>query len=336
MLFQYYILLLLLFLGAARAESMNCASDMENYSVSINNAYVPALSRPGDIIATETHSLNVTCKGSGNFQQVAGVGNAAWSSSGLTVNVDGLVCPVIDRGTSLSDSGLGIVWTNRNSANGGWTCMTHVFNGTNQPGSIRRGLVSNGTSTLNDKFYIVRTNHELGYGDTAEINQSIYIDEANADRVSRGHLYQIVFNGSMHISAGGCSFNRQVNVNMGNVSTATFKKPGSVSYAVPFNIVLSDCYGGAAYAEIDLDPVYGYADRANSVMAISNEADAAQGIGIELLMNGKKVADDNVKNRFPLAPGTTTLPFTARYFQTADSVKPGRADSTVLFSIFYE
>lgn len=330
------ILLILIFSWSASAESMNCSSDTESYRVDINNAYVPALSKPGTIIATETHSINVNCQGSGNFQQVAGIGNTGWSRSGLTVNVDGTVCPVIDQGTSLSDSGLGFVWTNRNSVNGGWTCMTSVFNGTERPGSIRRGLASNGTTVLTDKFYIVRTNHALAYGNTAEIKQSIYIDEANADRVSRGRLYEIGFSGSMHIAAGGCSFSNLTNVNMGTVSTATFKKPGSVSSAVPFNIVLSDCYGGATYAEVSVDPVYGYADRANSVIAINNDADAAQGIGIELLMNGQTVANEQESNRFPLASGTTAIPFTARYFQVAESVKPGRADSTVLFSILYE
>ncbi|WP_312042021.1 hypothetical protein [Erwinia sp.] len=66
----------------------------------INNAYIPALFCRGDLIATEKLFLNVICKRNVNFQQIAGVGNAAWSRSGLTVNVDGLVCPIIDRGAS--------------------------------------------------------------------------------------------------------------------------------------------------------------------------------------------------------------------------------------------
>lgn len=319
---------------AARAE-MNCSSDETAYNINIPNIMVPANSLPGNILAMAPHSVHVTCAGTGNFQQVAGVGNGDWSSSGLTANVDGLSCAVIDQGTAISAMGLGIVWTNYNSASGTWACFSGVFNGSATVSPQRRGLQSNGTTTLTDKFYIVRTNTEPGYGETALIDQLIYIDEADSDRVSRGHLYQIGFSGSMYIEAGGCSVDSVINVNMGTVSSDSFRKQGDTGPNVPFNLTLKNCFGSAATALVSLEPTYGYADEANGVIALSSETGSAQGIGIQLLMNGMK-PDPGGNNKYPLQPGTTNIPFVARYFQYLSDIKSGNADSSVLFYITYE
>lgn len=315
---------------SASAEDMNCTSDTDSYVLNLGDVAVAESSTAGDILHVDTKNVNVTCKLTGNFQQVSEVSHTAWSSSGMTVSVDGLTCPVIDEGTAISDSGLGIVWTNFNSASGTWTCMSTAFTGS----SIRRGLLSNGSTTLTDKIYIVRTNKDLKYGETSALSQTAYIDEANADRVSRGHLYSFTFSGVMTVSAGGCTVGSVTDVEMGTLSSASFTRAGSTGPKVPFSVSLTECKGAATQAHFDFTPVYGFANQDRGVIALSNDENSATGVGIQLLMNGKEIAgfNDNVAT---IAEGDNLVNFEAKYYQTAETVTPGSADSMVVFNVFY-
>lgn len=314
----------------ASAEDMNCTSDSGTYILNLGNVFVEDNVQPGNILFADTHEVHVTCTSSGNYQQVSEVSNTGWSSSGMTVSVDGLTCPVIDEGTAISDAGLGIVWTNYNSSNGTWACMTNAFTGT----SIRRGLQSNGTTTLTDKIYIVKTNNEFGYGETSELSQTVYVDEANADRVSRGHLYSFSFAGVMTISAGGCTVENTVNVDMGTLSSSTLSGIGSTGPNVPFSILLQECRGAATQVHFDFTPVYGFLDESGGVVALNDGDNAATGAGIQLMMNGREIAgfNDNVSL---ITEGDNAIPFTARYYQTDETVSPGNADTVVVFNVFY-
>lgn len=312
------------------AEEMNCTSDSSAYTLNLGNIFVESHVQPGNIIFADTHEVHVTCRSSGNYQQVSEVTNTSWRSSGMSVNVDGTSCPVIDEGSEISAAGLGIVWTNFNSANGRWACMSQALTGS----STRRGLRANSTTTLIDKIYIVKTNKELKYGETNQLSQTVFVDEANVNRVPRGHLYSFSFTGNMSITAGGCTVDSGVNVNMGTLSSATFSGIGSTGPQVPFYIGLGDCYGAAKQAHFDFTPIYGFVNSYPGVVALNDESSAAKGAGIQLLMNGKAIAGFN-DNIFPIRTGDNRVPFTARYYQTENSVTPGNADTTVIFNVFY-
>ncbi|PRB59258.1 fimbrial protein [Erwinia billingiae] len=316
---------------SASAEDMNCTSDTNSYVLNLGNVAVAESSKAGDILFVNTNNVNLSCKSTGNFQQASEVSYTGWSSSGMTVAVDGLSCPVIDQGTAISDSGLGIVWTNYNSASGTWTCMSSAFSGS----SIRRGLLSNGaTTTLTDKIYIVRTNTDLKYGETSELAQTVFVDEANADRVSRGHLYSFSFSGVMSIAAGGCTVGSVPDVEMGTLSTASFSGAGSIGPRVPFSVSLTECRGSATQAHFDFTPIYGFASQQQGVIALSDDDNSATGLGIQLLMNGKAIAgfSDNVAT---ISKGDNLVNFEAKYYQTAETVTPGSAESMVVFNVFY-
>lgn len=329
-LFFLTLITTLLFSQSASAEEMNCTSDTASYVLNLGNVAVAESSKAGDILFANTNNVNLTCKSTGNFQQASEVSYTGWSSSGMTVSVDGLTCPVIDQGTAISDSGLGIVWTNFNSASGTWTCMSTAFSGS----SIRRGLLSNGTTTLTDKIYIVRSNKDLKYGETSELAQTVYVDEANADRVARGHLYSFSFSGVMAIAAGGCTIGSVPDVEMGTLSTASFTGAGSTGPKVPFSVSLTECKGSATKAHFDFTPIYGFVSQEQGVIALSDDENSATGLGIQLLMNGKAIAGFN-DNVAPITLGDNLVNFEAKYYQTAETVTPGRAESMVVFNVFY-
>ncbi|MFE8116634.1 fimbrial protein [Brenneria goodwinii] len=313
------------------ADEMNCTSDDSAYTLNLDNVLVEENAQPGNIVYVDTHEVHVTCTSSGNYQQVSEVSNTGWSSSGMTISVDGLTCPVIDNGTAISDAGLGIVWTNYNSTNRTWTCMSEAFSGS----SIRRGLTSNGTTTLTDKIYIVRTNKELDYGETSELSQTVYVDEADADRISRGHLYSFTFSGSISVYAGGCTIENTINVDMGKISSASFLGVGSTGPEVPFSILLQNCHGVVTSAYFDFTPVYGFANQEASVIALNDDDNAATGVGIQLLISGEKIGwNDDVY--YPITTGNNTVNFTATYYQVEETVTPGNADTTVVFNVYYD
>lgn len=330
MAYFFIVTALLLTSRITSAEEMNCTSDSGSYVLNLGNIFVESHIQPGNILFADTHEVQVTCKSSGNFQQVSEISNTGWGSSGMSVSVDGLTCPVIDEGTEISDAGLGVVWTNYNSATGTWVCMSNALMGS----STRRGLRTNNTTTLIDKIYIVRSNKELIYGETNELAQTVFIDEANADRVARGHLYNFSFSGTMSIAAGGCTVDNAVNVSMGTLSSATLSGIGSTGPDVPFNIFLHDCRGAATQTHFDFTPVYGFANEDRGVVALNNDVNAATGAGIQLLMNGKEIAGFN-DNIYPVTTGDNAIPFTARYYQAEKTVTPGNADTTVVFNVFY-
>ncbi|WP_380180244.1 fimbrial protein [Kalamiella sp. sgz302252] len=335
----YPTLILLIFAGLlfarhASAESI-CQSDSSRYNVNMQTVIVPADAQPGDILKVATNTVNITCGAGARNQQVSSVSNPGWDSSGMTVTVDGVICRVLDKGMGISDLGLGIVWTNYNSAAGTWGCMTSLFPGLDGA-RLRRGLQYNGTAAITDKLYIVKTHSESDYGKSGQIEQSIAVSESDQDDNLMGELYDIDFHGSVQISTGGCTINSQTSVDMGTVSTASFHGVGSMGPTVPFAITLTNCEGSAANVRVHVEPNYGYADLNNSVIALSQEENSAAGVGIRLLLDGKKINPDVDSIKVPFQQGTTLIPFTANYYQVAESIKAGRADSTAIFYIYYE
>lgn len=335
---QKLILLLLIWMGffcqQASAEQI-CQADNNQYTIDLKTVVVPSNSQPGDILDVVSNTLNITCKTGKRNQEIARVINANWNRSGMKVNVDGLSCPVLDTGTGISDLGLGIVWTNFNSGSGTWGCMSVYFPGMNNVGT-RRGLRSNGTVAITDKFYLVKTGKDSNYGKTGRIEQTIFMAEANDDNNLLGDLYRIDFQGNVQLSKGGCIVETNKDVQMGAVSSATFHGKGSKGPEVPFAITLSDCHGIATNVMMRLEPGYGYADKNEGVIALSNEEGAAAGVGIQLMLNGQKIDTTRDAISYPFQAGTTTIPFSARYYQTADRVQPGAANSTMVFYVYYE
>ena len=318
----------------AKAESV-CTSDRTTYDVDLQTVFVPPGAQVGDILKIVSNTVNITCGNEARNQQISRVSHPNWTRTGMLAQVDGISCPVLDTDMGLGELGLGIVWTNFNSSAGTWGCMSNYFPGMNANGT-RRGLKRNGTAIITDNFYIIKTKSDLDYGKVGQIEQSIYLSEGDPDNTIMGDLYSIYFHGDIELSKGGCSVETHKAVDMGNVSTKMFQGVGSVGAEVPFTITLSECEGNAVNVLLALEPTYGYADKNNGVIALSDEEGAASGVGIQLLLNGQKIDGNAEYLTWPFQKGVTTIPFSARYYQVADSVRPGVANSTLVFYTWYE
>lgn len=324
----------LLLSGGAKAESI-CESDRSNYDVDLSTVFVPSGAEVGDILKVVSNTVNITCGNDARNQIISKVSHPDWVRTGMTANIDGVNCPVLDTDMGLAELGLGIVWTNYNSSAGTWGCMSNYFPGMNAKGT-RRGLRRNGTAVITDNFYIIKTKKDIDYGKTGEIEQAIYLSEGDKDDNIIDDLYSIYFHGSVQLSRAGCTTETHQDVDMGNVPTKIFKGVGSMGPKVPFSIELSGCQGNASHVLLHLEPTYGYADKNNGVIALSNEEGSASGVGIQLMMD-EKVIDANANPIiYPFQQGTTVLPFYAYYYQVADRVQPGTANSTLIFYTFYD
>jgi type 1 fimbria pilin len=324
----FFILISLLFIPGAASAAKYCTSSSSEYVLNLGHVFVENNVEPGDVLFVNTNIATVNCNAPGAIRmKTAGVSNTAWASSGLTVSLDGLnSCTVIDQGTVLSEMGIGIVWTNYNSGAKAWQCMTPAIIGRDQI----RGINSTGETQYTDKIYLIRLNKELQYGTSGEIAQTVYIDEEN-----NGPLYSFSFSGAATVSAGGCTVVNNITVDMGTLSVSTFSGVGSSGVDVPFNIHLQQCYGAAGRAHFDFTPVYGFVDESKNVIALNDNDNAATGVGIQLQYNraGVEELGDYIH---PITQGDNAIQLIARYVQTNEVVTPGRADSTLVFNVYYD
>lgn len=170
--------------------------------------------------------------------------------------------------------------------------------------------------------------------------------------------------GQLSIVSGTCNV-ADMTVPLGSPGTAEFTGPGSAGTWVDFSIGLSGCpafFGarrsfhtanagtnerlGEALANVvryRLDPSTPILDPTASIMALSNADDAgtAQGVGIQVAL------PDGAANGFggyrssglalnATPGGSYRIPLRARYRQTADRVRPGRADGQMVVTLRYE
>jgi|AGFS01.1.fsa_nt_gi P pilus assembly protein, pilin FimA len=123
---------------------------------------------------------------------------------------------------------------------------------------------------------------------------------------------------------------------MGKIRTNQFTGLGTWAEPVPFTLQLVDCntaisqqVGMVFRGVIDgKDPL---------VFRAGQGAGAAQGIGIGLFDSEGRLIIPDARPRYltGLTNGTVSVPFTARYRATSQTVSPGDASAVVDFSLFY-
>lgn len=123
-------------------------------------------------------------------------------------------------------------------------------------------------------------------------------------------------------------------VDMGEFSVADFLKAGDVSPAKPFTIALERCSSGIRAAKVTFSGTLDAQDR--GLIALTAGADAARGVGIEILSatGGRLVPGTQVRE--PVGPGSAVLNYSLRYRATGTGVAAGRANAVVFFDVDYE
>jgi type 1 fimbria pilin len=137
-------------------------------------------------------------------------------------------------------------------------------------------------------------------------------------------------------------------VKLGNWPASDFTHKGFATPPVPFHITLSDCEsdpsgGNEAMAHIRLEGVKGSipeGDGSNGVFTLG-DGSTAVGMGIQILRDDG-ITPVALGTEVPLVvikpTGETVLPFTARFYQTADSadVQGGVAKGSLGFTVTYQ
>lgn len=125
-------------------------------------------------------------------------------------------------------------------------------------------------------------------------------------------------------------------VTLGKVKSSTFAAVKDTSADQGFSIKLEECDASVKKtANVIFTGSQDSTD--NTLLAISNVAGAATGVGIEIMNNdgtaipmGEAGADNTLQN------GENTLNFKAHYKSTAASVTPGVANSQADFQVTYK
>lgn len=123
-------------------------------------------------------------------------------------------------------------------------------------------------------------------------------------------------------------------IDMGQFSVADFMKAGDVSPSKPFSITLERCTANIRAAKVTFSGTLDSRDR--TLIALTAAADAAKGVGIEILdATGAKIVP-GTQVRHPVGPGSAVLDYSLRYRASGAAVGAGKADAVVFFDVDYE
>ncbi|MFC0226141.1 fimbrial protein [Serratia aquatilis] len=178
-------------------------------------------------------------------------------------------------------------------------------------------------------------------------------------------VYNLSYAGSLNVVSQTCT-TPDVNVPLGSFETSIFTAVGTVTPWKDASITLNNCprfYGyynnssyntspgsgattvGSAVANIlnvKLTPQNSIWDTVKGIMNITSGTGAASGVGIQLAWGDKSGTPQpiNWNQTYNYTPGNTTattfkIPLSARYYQTSNTVTPGRANGNVTFTINY-
>ena len=105
---------------------------------------------------------------------------------------------------------------------------------------------------------------------------------------------------------------------------------------------LNSCPAGMNTVQYRIDPVTSVLNSAQSVVALDNSAStsSATGVGVQLLDGNGAVFPLSTYKTFAgydkTNGGSYTIPFKARYYQTATRVTPGAANTSMTFTMLYQ
>lgn len=148
---------------------------------------------------------------------------------------------------------------------------------------------------------------------------------------------QISFNGEILDTACEVvnNLSKPLQVDMGKIAKSAFTGVGVTADTTRFTIELKNCPAAVTAASVNFG---GTPDsKNNTVLALTDETDAATGIGIQLLdATETPISLHSASVEYPLVASTSNkLQFGARYIETGSSVTAGPANGVSTFTIVY-
>lgn len=142
---------------------------------------------------------------------------------------------------------------------------------------------------------------------------------------------------SFTVTTTACSVtNTAVKVPMGDVLKTAFSGQGSTTPEKGFSINL-DC-DAATRVNLTLDDPTGKSTQPGVLpLTTATEGTTAGGVGVQVLYNDAPVTFGSMFNiATTTAKGAMTIPLKARYYQTAETVTAGKANSMATFTLTYQ
>lgn len=300
-----------------------CTSPGIPYEISVPEIRVSSSLTPGSIIPGTEQT--VTVQGSCNDDRTSMPIIACYYGSGSEIaGYPG----VYETGVT----GIGITLINQQGQRvrgGGTQCDTR---------STPLGYVSSdgaNTFNFNVTLALVKTATSITTGELQQSETRFGLGVYGHEGISSPNT--LSYAGTISLQQVTCTVSPQsLAITLGDFPVSAFTHIGATTAEKAFtlNITCDD----TVQPEVMISSANGYESSYPGVVKLTPENGVATGVGIEMSFDGMLATFDQYENTASLAYVNQTLqvPFTARYYQTANTVTPGTANGVATITLGYK
>lgn len=310
----WMVLLLLTILGFCHPAKANCQPDTGSYAVTlpIGNIVVPPGLAVGGVISTTSVSNGGTVSpywvycASGQAQllyEVSGTTVSSYSSDVFDTGVPGVGIRIKYSSNEISSFSLNTL--------GGWEqiySMTFYYD--------RGKYVAD----------LIKTNNTVGAGTLSKVHIRQSTD--------RGNTLGTLDFGTGSIIASGCTVkNSTLNIPLGDHKTTEFSGVGSTTTSVNVPITVN-CQSAGTLVKTTITATA--LNASQGVIAL--DAGGGSGVGVQILgTNGTPAPIGATSATIGTSvAGDNTFDYSARYYQTDNSITPGVSNASATFTMSYQ
>lgn len=300
-----------------------------------STADLPWTATPGTLTVPATLSVGSAIPGSAQSHRVKGRCDAADSGKPITA------CHL---GEGEEVPGMPDVWRSGIEGIG-----IELLNSAGQPvrgraahcdsRSTPLGYVSSdGSFNVTLTMQLIKTASTTGEQASTTVHNGIWSLGIYPDQ-KLGQLNAVRYGGNLALKATTCSVDpKSLNVSLGNFAVSQFTHVGSTSDWRTFNLTATCTDAVTMTARITSPNGATSISDGNDVLNINASIDSASGVGVKMMVGGVLLRYD-----YPIPFGDQTvpnqpfnLPFQVQYYQTAEVVTAGRANTLATIDIEYQ
>ncbi|MDU1061386.1 MAG: fimbrial protein [Leclercia adecarboxylata] len=205
--------------------------------------------------------------------------------------------------------------------------------------SMPLGYVSSdGSFNVTLTMQLIKTASTTGEQASTTVHNGIWSLGIYPDQ-KLGQLNAVRYGGNLALKATTCSVDpKSLNVSLGNFAVSQFTHVGSTSDWRTFNLTATCTDAVTMTARITSPNGATSISDGNDVLNINAGIDSASGVGVKMMVGGVLLRYD-----YPIPFGDQTvpnqpfnLPFQVQYYQTAEVVTAGRANTLATIDIEYQ
>ncbi len=197
---------------------------------------------------------------------------------------------------------------------------------------------SDGSFNVTLTMQLIKTASTTGEQASTTVHNGIWSLGIYPDQ-KLGQLNAVRYGGNLALKATTCSVDpKSLNVSLGNFAVSQFTHVGSTSDWRTFNLTATCTDAVTMTARITSPNGATSISDGNDVLNINASIDSASGVGVKMMVGGVLLRYD-----YPIPFGDQTvpnqpfnLPFQVQYYQTAEVVTAGRANTLATIDIEYQ